>query len=506
MYISLYGSSNTSNTAQNAIMQEYNTTIAAAGVIVNSIQGYAQQIQNLQQPISSSLAGVQGNLTNLNNTLSNFSNNVINTLINVQGQIKSNGLTVFYVFFALILGLNVLNILGIIFFGLCDKQFFRCFNHISWIFNAIFMIITFILGSAFCIFGVFGQDSSSTFMYLFGNDSLTTGVLFDNNNGVGNMINICINGNGDIADNYFNLTTGSTNNLALLYNASFALNQTQSNLTAHSTSIVIPFINGQYQNYSYDITQVNLASELNTYNQPSSVLQAWRGWSDSNQGLQMSKCNAPAQDEFFQNKSMCPSAYPYYPTSSGTTGSLNTKDCLQVLDWSNTQVTQRYTSFSNCQGNSDFTSVLSANQAYLGNVTNFINANTLLLNNLIKDNNNYLSGNFSATMAKMQYLVNVTMSNITNPLTNILINYIGQSSFYNIINCKFIGIDISSIVNVFGGSFSTSSLGLGIMIIVISFCNAIAVIFTIFMINFNIPAEDAPAGEPKPQEVEMAVK
>jgi len=203
---------------------------------------------------------------------------------------------------------------------------------------------------------------------------------------------------------------------------------------------------------------------------------------------------------------MCPSAYPYYPTSSGTTGSLTTKDCLQIVDWNNAQVTQRYTSFSNCQGNSDFTSALSANQAYLGNVTNFINANTLLLNSLVNDNNNYLAGNFTATMAKMQYLVNVTMSNITNPLTNILINYIGQSSFFNIINCKFIGIDITSIINVFGGSFSTSSLGLGIMIIVISFCNAIAIIFTIFMINFNIPAEAAAGSEPQPQVVELANK
>jgi len=109
-------------------------------------------------------------------------------------------------------------------------------------------------------------------------------------------------------------------------------------------------------------------------------------------------------------------------------------------------------------------------------------------------------------MAKMQYLVNVTMSNITNPLTNILVNYIGQSSFYNLINCKFIGVDITSIVNVFGGAFSTSSLGLGIMIIVISFCNAVAIIFTIFMINFNIPAEDGAGAGEQPQQVEMAVK
>jgi hypothetical protein len=63
------------------------------------------------------------------------------------------------------------------------------------------------------------------------------------------------------------------------------------------------------------------------------------------------------------------------------------------------------------------------------------------------------------------------------------------------------GIDLQNMLNIFGGEFSTTSKGLGIMILVISFLNAFSVIFTIFMINFTIdPPQDA---QPQDQNVEL---
>jgi hypothetical protein len=65
------------------------------------------------------------------------------------------------------------------------------------------------------------------------------------------------------------------------------------------------------------------------------------------------------------------------------------------------------------------------------------------------------------------------------------------------------GIDLQNMLNIFGGEFSTTSKGLGIMILLISFLNAFSVIFTIFMINFSI---DPPKSEEVVQEVVQNVE
>ena len=51
------------------------------------------------------------------------------------------------------------------------------------------------------------------------------------------------------------------------------------------------------------------------------------------------------------------------------------------------------------------------------------------------------------------------------------------------------GIDLKNIINVFGGTFSTTSQGLGIMIIMISFFNFVCIVATILMINYSIVPE-----------------
>jgi len=49
-------------------------------------------------------------------------------------------------------------------------------------------------------------------------------------------------------------------------------------------------------------------------------------------------------------------------------------------------------------------------------------------------------------------------------------------------------------VGVFSGDFSTSSRNLGIMILIISFLNSLAIILTLFMINFR-PQDNASSNQ-----------
>ena len=77
------------------------------------------------------------------------------------------------------------------------------------------------------------------------------------------------------------------------------------------------------------------------------------------------------------------------------------------------------------------------------------------------------------------------------PLNTTLAPFAGNSGFNAFLNCKFVAIDLNNFLNVFGGNFSSASLGLGILLILGSFFNAIVIIFTIFTINFGRLVEGA---------------
>jgi hypothetical protein len=93
------------------------------------------------------------------------------------------------------------------------------------------------------------------------------------------------------------------------------------------------------------------------------------------------------------------------------------------------------------------------------------------------------------------------VKNLVNPLINLLNSLVGQNSFFSLVNCKFIGADVNNLLSVFGGKYSDASKGLGIMLILISFMNAVMIVFTIFALNFSAPA--ASPSEQQPQNLEM---
>ena len=108
-----------------------------------------------------------------------------------------------------------------------------------------------------------------------------------------------------------------------------------------------------------------------------------------------------------------------------------------------------------------------------------------------------MNAKFSQTISKLLILI-AKVQNLVNPLVNLLSAMVGKNSFYNLINCKFMGIDLKNVINVFSGTFSTTSQGIGIMIILISFFNFVSVVATIFMINYlYVPEGDKQSDQPQ---------
>ena len=93
------------------------------------------------------------------------------------------------------------------------------------------------------------------------------------------------------------------------------------------------------------------------------------------------------------------------------------------------------------------------------------------------------------TMSKLIGLIQ-QVQGLINPLITITNQVVGSNaSFYSMINCKFIGADLSNIITVFSNNFSGTAKNMGNMIIAISFINAIMIIFTVFMVNYTLDVQ-----------------
>ena len=83
----------------------------------------------------------------------------------------------------------------------------KCFIHILWNILALLMIFTFLIGAIFTLVGTLGDDLVSVIIYLIKPINLSKGenaILFGD---ASRYINVCANGNGDLAEE-LGLTTG----------------------------------------------------------------------------------------------------------------------------------------------------------------------------------------------------------------------------------------------------------------------------------------------------------
>ena len=93
------------------------------------------------------------------------------------------------------------------------------------------------------------------------------------------------------------------------------------------------------------------------------------------------------------------------------------------------------------------------------------------------------------TMTNLSRLI-TDVQNLINPIINITNSLVGNNSLFQLINCAFIGGDLSNSINAFSGGFSVAAQNLGTMIIIVSFIILLIIIFTLFMINFTIEVVD----------------
>ncbi len=430
LYIKLYGNYTVSNTALNAIYQEYNTKITASVNLMSQAQQYSSYINTYMNDIKSTLASIQSNVATFTSAFSQINTTVIDNWVTAQNRVNDNGVTAFLALFAILVGLAGLSTLCLVFFTTCCKvQCLRFVLHLVWNLITIIMILTFILGGVFGLIGLVGVDGVPVMKWIFGTQNLqSSSPKIITSTTTASYINTCINGNGDLSKVF--IPSGSyANYLDQLYQVSYTLSTTQATITANQHSIAIAQLNSYYNNTMNDITASTDKTLGN--NDISSILTELRGWSDASLGKYSNGCSPAPKDVFVQNSALCPSGYAY-AANGGTLGSQN---CAAFTQFTGTTASQRYSGLTGCaaSGSSDFTSVASAVSAYTTALNQYVSDNNALLNQLVANNNN-LDQSFVQSAQKLSNSL-TQIKGVIDPLFQLFQNIVGNQGLFSLINC-----------------------------------------------------------------------
>ena len=484
IYIALYGDYTKSGTALNSIYTEYNTKIKASITLMDQAKTYSTGVNYYMADIKATLSTIQSNVNTMTSGFDQISDTVISSWIQAQDQVNNTGVTAFLVLFAVLISISVISFFFLFFYTMCCKiQCFRFFLHILWNLTTIIMIITFLLGGVFGIIGLVGIDGVPVMKYIFGADNLgSTSPKIITDTKTAKYINICINGNGDLSKEF--VPTGSSADyLDKLYNVSYTLSTTKAQIAANKNSQVVTSLNTQYTSMQNDISTSTDPTTGN--NHVANILNAFRGWTDSNLNTNQKGCSPSAQDVWVQSKSLCPADFSYAPS-----GNLGNKNCLVFPESTAAQASSRYSSQTGCAaGNADFSSVSLAVSAYVTALNKYVADNKALLDTLIA-NNNALDQSFQSMAAKLMTSLD-NISGVITPLYDIFNNIVANQGLFSMINCcknicllilAFMGTDLNMFYDQMQNNLASYSAALGGVIIAVSFMEAISVFFILIVI------------------------
>ncbi len=235
-----------------------------------------------------------------------------------------------------------------------------------------------------------------------------------------------------MASQVFNTDTGNSQYLDKLYNVSYTLVDTKSQIVANRNSIAITNINSKL-----DEAKKNLILTTDTsYNNDAIINQflQWNAYTDASvTGTYQRSCSSNTKDYWVPDQSVCPSSYTYVASGGSNVGS---SSCLVLSEWSDTQVTSRYSATpAGCgaTGSSDFTTVSNAARSYFSAMTTYSSDNSILINEIKADNAN-INSSFTSMADKLLDLL-TKVEGIINPLVNIFKTFVGNSGLFQIINC-----------------------------------------------------------------------
>lgn len=208
---------------------------------------------------------------------------------------------------------------------------------------------------------------------------------------------------------------------------------TKKQIQANSNSIAVEQVNSQLNALKSNligVTNLDLGTDsmLNQFNEFNKYSN------EDDQNTYQKSCDSNTKDFWTTTLDACKNGHVKINPGQENDGN---KNCLLFSEWNQSQVTSRYsTRPKGCKtGNSEFPTANGGINAYYSALNTFSTSNSILINQMVKENNDSLNSGFILMSGKLLEMI-INIEGVLNPLVNIFKKYVGDAGIFQLINCR----------------------------------------------------------------------
>jgi len=310
------------------------------------------------------------------------------------------------------------------------------------------MILSFLLGATFGLIGSFFQDVSGGASYIL-NNLKEVNIKQEYKD----IIETCLHGNGDLAQNNIIDINFDTSIIDNIYNL-------ENNITAGINEI---------EKYKFKSIETNEEKYKEIKSSPKATLKALnlalseiQNYVDSTSSSSYVSSETPINDEWEINKLDC--KYHYISPKSNVRNLVEeTGSCLVITEWSLEDIQERY---QNIKTKEDDALIMNVVEKYYKSINDFMDSHNNLMDDIIKQNK--IFNNSFINIGKEEIHVLENIKGIIKPFREAFEEIVGDGSIFEILNCQFLKRDVNKVLEQFYDGFGSTFKVTSTLLIMIS--------------------------------------
>ena len=405
----------------------------------------------------------------INDGIEGFKDLIGEMVLEYSEQLDKYGKLVFRLVFGILLFIAVLlECLLVVFIFFSSSKHTNCliaciskvFIHIIWNMFALFMIIMFFFGSIMTFVGMLGEDIFQMISFLISKRNLESDSPMIIDSGP-NLINVCINGDGIIADEL-----GIESDLGKI--------DLLKTLTNDIDSMIIKITENQGIDLVYNELLLEYKIKKETHNfelikkdsngneEKISLLNSLKNLNEK-----LKTCSISERWSF-----LCVKDFPNLANENCQSTISDSNKCIDPMSCNDNELENRYS--SSCSGADNFGKIVDKITSSIKYIDNE-NGNSIL-NQASDVNTAYNKYLTDAKDALDGYTLKFT------PLTAIYDNFVGNGSIMGFINCAFLGKNVKVMLKYLDDSVGNQFKTLGITVLVNGVAMAFSICFIILLV------------------------
>jgi hypothetical protein len=366
----------------------------------------------------------------------------------------------------------------------CIGKLFKCFINILWNILAVFTIICFLLGGAIGLIGKIGKDLVDVMAIVTSNENLASSdpILLDKvGDDVSKYLTECLSGDGDLAE-VLNLKS-QAQGIEDLNNLRDQFITLQESVSQFQESKIPNFYQEDYIEKYYERNFYETESMQDIFNLKEhidKINEYTTKDGEKQKEFQTAAACAPI-DEIWDYKEVDGYSEPTDYSIGAQNGISALINLYKVND---TVYNNRYPS-SFC-GGEEAQSIVDQEAPIFFEINKcFIPTTTTILSNLFTHQNS-IKHNMDNVYVYVNKVVETALI-IISEITDSLNKYMGESgSIWNLLNCKFMGIDLNILLRNLDTGLGDKFLKMGTEISTLAVLQAAGIIFTIISLNIEV--------------------